>query len=269
MRALPPQLLRTCLVLLLKPVAAFCLRHSVRLQDVVEALKEALVASARTELSKTGHKHTASRLSAMTGVYRSEVARLSRNSSSARQRAGIIVKVMGLWQTHADYLTKAGLPRVLECESEDSEFYSLVQSVSRDMNPKTILFELQRVGAVERTKQGAKLMLGSYEPRGDEQAIFQILSEDMEDLICAVEENAFDPSEVKNLHARTVYDRVRADRAKEIREWLLREGHALHAKARNLLSGCDQDICPDPDFKGKTIKVILGSYGRVYDKDDD
>lgn len=257
------RLWQRCVRLMLKPVIRFCMRHSLKIQELIDCCKAAFLELAKEDLGRQGKKVTISRLSIITGLHRRDVLHYQRQGSDVHAPRNLITKVVGLWQTDPQFITKNKAPRVLTAGDEDSEFSKLVRKVSQDLGPATVLFELERVNAIEHTPQGVRLASSSYTPKGDADALFSILSEDLSDLSAAVEENVFEPPQVKNLHARTVYDRVRADKLLEVRQWLLREGHALHTRARNFLSRLDQDITPDSSFSGKTIKVILGSFGRI------
>ena len=255
--------LRKCLVLVLKPAVRYCLRHSLKIQDLIESCKICFIRVAGEELARRGEKANVSRLSVMTGMHRRDVMRYGRDEGFSSTSRNLVTKVLGLWQTGARYRTKSGSPRVLSCAGESSDFFELVREVSRDLNPSTVLFELERTKTVKRVPQGIKLVLPSYVPKGNAEALFDIMGDDLTDLGVAVEENVFAARNVKNLHARTTFDRIRSDKIPEIKQWLLREGHALHARTRNFLSQFDQDVNPDSSVRGKTAKVVLTSFARV------
>ncbi|MCB0311612.1 MAG: hypothetical protein KDD42_10275, partial [Bdellovibrionales bacterium] len=46
------------LVLMLKPVARFCLRHSISVQDLIESAKIAMISASADEIQATGRKVT-------------------------------------------------------------------------------------------------------------------------------------------------------------------------------------------------------------------
>jgi hypothetical protein len=89
------------------------------------------------------------------------------------------------------------------------------------------------------------------------------LSEDAEDLYLAVEENAFQAGETQpNHHLKTEYRNVPAEALPEIRSWCLREGSALHERARNFLSRYDRDINPAVDGTG-SFRIAIGSFSVI------
>ncbi len=258
-------------VALLQPVVRFCLSHGMRIQDFIECAKAAFVfeGQVRPEL---GPSTTASRLSTLTGLQRREVNRFcKRGLTGLSQPKDLFSKVLGTWQTKERFITKSGQPRLLSFGFTESEFSNLVSSLSTDISPASVLAELERVQAIERSADGTRirLRLQSYVPKNDISAGMNILAQDLEDFISAVEENLFEERLFKNLHVRTQFDRVRAENLDELRAWLLREGHELHERARRYLARLDQDISPDTSYRGQIVHVVLGSYSRIREKSDD
>lgn len=269
MALIPRQTISLILRKLMAPVARFCIRHAVRAQDLYEFAKVALIEEAAKDIQRRGDKVTASRLSAITGLQRRDVVKYADSDVVLDDSKDRIQKVIGAWQGTKAYRTKAGTPRVLSFGGEQSEFSALVKSVSKDLNAATILFELERIGVVEKASTGVRLVLDAVSPRDNPEAGFSIVSSDIHDLIRAAEENLFTETELPNLHVRTLYDRIRSDAVPEIRQWLLREGHSFHARAREFISQHDQDINPVISYKGKTQTVIVNSFGRTFKQDID
>ena len=257
------ELIRRLTLRLLRPVLRFCVRHAQRIQDIVDLVKFCLLQIAAEELLSRHERVTASRLSVMTGMHRRDVAKYGSPRAIETGSRDLTIKVMGKWQSSPQLTTKAHTPRVLSARGEQSEFSTLVKSVSRDLNPATVLFELQRLGIVEVSDNSAHLVRDSYTPKGDCEAGFAILESDLSEVIAAAEENVLAAPQIPNLHCRTAYDRIRPSALPDIRRWLLREGHAFHARAREYISQFDQDINPDPSFSGRGARVVVGSFGKT------
>ncbi len=251
-----------CLRLLLGPIARYCLRHSLKLQDILEQLKIALIDAAEAEMKQSDHKINVSRLSVMTGIHRPDVVRLYREHSTKEGDGNALTRVLGLWQQDERFLTSAGKPKTLSLEGKDNEFVELVNTVSTDLNPYAILFELERVGLVVRSRLGIKLKGEVYNPRGDVKAGFKLLADDSEDLLCSVEANLLG-SDLPNHHIKTQYDRVASRYAPEIKKWLLKEGMSFHQKIRRYLSKFDLDLNTKLDRDEPTTRVALGSFSRI------
>jgi hypothetical protein len=247
----------------MRPAVGFAARHNIRLQDFIETAKTIYVEVSTELLKEAGEKVNTSRLAVMSGVHRRDVVRIQNHGEMPSSARDLVTKIVGLWQTDRRFITKAGKPRVLEHSSDGSEFLKLVNLVSNDLNPGTVLFELKRVGAVVESRGGLKLMAQSYVPRGDAVAGFKIFAADAEDLCRTVDQNVLEPGDIPQFHARTEYDKVRPDALDDIRRFFIKAGHEFHAKVREYVSEFDQDINPDPDFTGAGVRVSFSSFGHV------
>lgn len=255
--------LRTCLRKIGRGLIRFCLKHSIKVQEIEECLRDLYLEEAKEEIRRRNEKISHSRLSVITGLSRREVQRIEEAPEVTQNAAGLIMRVIGMWQSNSRFLDRSKNPKVLSFGFEESEFAKLVAMVSKDLNSATVLFELERVSAVARTEKGLSLLVKSYRPKGDVQAGFKILEDDITDLINIVGENVLFNPNVGNLHLRTEYDRIRPEGITEIKAWLLREGNALHARAREKIATYDQDVNPDPQFNGNFSRVVLGTFGAV------
>lgn len=252
--------------LLLRPVTRFCLRHSLRIQDVLEAVKSSLLDSAVEELTVHGTKATDSVLSVMTGLHRRDIVRLRSGGAPLDKAHNLVTKIIGQWQSDRRFLSANGKPRNLSFGTETSEFSKLVKLISNDITPASVLTELERTGLVAKSESDVKLVEKTYSPKGDPERGFNILSDDLGDLVQAVEENLLEDPEVPNMHLRTVYDRVDPKSLKEIRSWMIKQGQDLHLRARDYLSQYDLDINPQRAQAGNGARVVITSFGRVEER---
>lgn len=259
----PHKALLECLRLMLTPVVRFCLRRSLRIQDLLEGAKYVFLKEAAAEIARNGKKVNLSRLSATTGIHRRDVMRIYEREEIKEEPLGMISKVIGLWQQDPRFCSKPGKARVLTADPADGEFKALVSSVSNDLNHATVLFELERVGAVKRVRDGVKLVMRAYVPRGDVIASYGILARDSADLMVSVDQNATGDLSVPNLQAKTEFDRIAAASVPKVRAWLMREGSALHQKARNFLSKLDLDVNRKLDPDQPVVRVALGTFSVV------
>lgn len=224
---------------------------------------------AEDQIKKSGEEVTDSRVSVMTGLHRRDVKRLRQDEKTYEgQQLSLLMRVIGRWRSDIDFVTKNKSPRILTYGTEESQFNELVSRVSKDLNPATVFFELERIKAIEKTSKGIKLKVHSYVPSDDAEEGFKLLAYDVGDLVSAVESNILGDEEVPNLHVRTEYDNVRPEKLDEIRRWFIREGHLLHQRARNYVSQYDEDINPSPDFKGKGQKVVLSSFSFIEEENE-
>ena len=245
---------------LIEPLIRFCLRHSFKFQDLLSVAKNTFVELAEEELSKTSAEVSVSRIAAITGLQRREVTRLLGSRAVRPSNENIIARVVAQWRHDERFNTSGGRPRVLQSGSKQSEFAELIKSVNKDLNPYTVLFELERLGYVEQTETGLRLKARLHSTAVDPETSLQLLAKDVSDLMQAVDQNIFRRDTVPNLHLRTEYDNIPADALPEIRAWLVREGTLFHERASSYLAGFDRDLKPERLPAAEKSRVTLGSF---------
>lgn len=255
---------RKVLRLLLRPIVRFCLRYMLPIQSLTEEAKAVFLELATAELRRNQEKVNVSRLSVLTGLRRREVSRFQLEEHSSKEMtASLPARVLGMWEQDKSFLTKAGKPRVLSCDGDESEFSRLVAKVSKDLHPGTILFELKRQHAVEETSKGVKMIRSEQVLGHDPIKAYDLLSADIDDLFCGVEHNLSDVNSLKNLHAKTEYDNICASDLDEIKTWFLKEGTSFHLRARNFLAQYDRDINPERNDSSPPCRVCIGTFSRT------
>lgn len=257
------------LKLLLRPVVAYCLSQSQAVQELTEALKFALIEGAVSEMQARGEKVNISRLSVMTGLHRRDVMRIYRGGEAKDSSVNLISKVIGQWENDRRFQNKSGKPRRLKYVGDDSEFSRLVRTVSHDVHPGTVLFELERGNLVKKDETTLSLLRAFEVTKGDMDKTFKVLTQDVTDLVCAVQENIKPDCDVPNLHARTEYDNVVKSALPKIREWFLKEGAAFHKKARDFLSQFDRDMNPSLTEEKAGSRVSVGTFSRIEINDEE
>ena len=237
--------------LVLSPAVRHLVRRGLKVQEIEEALKIALIEVIESELVSVGEKVNISRLSIATGLHRRDVMRLWRDEAPRDSAANLLTKIVGEWQRNR---------KILSIEGPESEFAELVSSVSKDLNPYTVLFELERAGLIEKTSKGAKLTKPSYQPsKQNIEASLQMLNRDATDLYDAVDENIYKDEEIKNLHINTEFDNVPADQLPKIKKELLKRGAAFQSEIKKYLEQFDRDVNPSVTGEGRS-RVSVGVF---------
>ncbi len=252
----------------LRPVLVFALKHGLKLHDLIDCMKHEICELSGKLLEESGIRITDSRVSAMTGVHRRDVAQIKRGEQQSSSDMNLVTRIVGRWQADRRFTKASGAPRILTVDGNDSEFAQLVASESSDLRPGAVRYELERSGIIEPRRGGVSLVKGSFVSHGDPQKGFEFLERDLKVLIQAVEENVLFLPKLPHLHALTEYDRVRSDKLDEIRIWMMREGHKLHLRARELLSEYDLELNPDLNYSGGVARVALGTFSFVEEKDE-
>ncbi len=263
---------RSCLRTMLRPIARFCIHHSIGVQEALEELKSAMLRVAQEDLRSSGEHMNVSKLSAMTGVHRPDVRRICQREEERTEPQNQLSKLIGRWQSDRRYLRKDGSPRVLRITDTENEFADLVKDTCSDFHHGTMLAELERLKLVKQVPSGLCLMRGPYITRDLKEA-YAYMSEDVADLMTAVQLNVSEGEAAQHLHLSTIYDRVVESAIPKIQKWLLKEGSAFHRKVHKYLSQFDYDANPKLARGEPVHRVALGSFSltrrkekKAYDK---
>lgn len=251
--------------LLIRPFVRLCVRNSVKLQDLIEVLKGAFVDIALEELNTSQHEQSISKITVMTGVHRRDVTKILKGEITDGSSVSLLGKIIGQWREAKKFQDKLGRPRVLSVEGGESEFVDLVRSVSTDLNPYTVLFEFERVGAIKRVEGGIALASDMYTPGRNLVGAIEILSSDCSDLFAAVEENVTAGDPIPNLHIRTEYDNIPTKNARDIKLWILGEGAKFHEKVQKYLAQFDRDVNQkkEIDSDKDRCRIAVSSVGII------
>jgi hypothetical protein len=250
---------------LLRPLVRFCVRRGVRIQELEELVRRSLVEEARGTIEEAGGDVSVSKISVTTGIHRVEVARVLSGERRPKGKHDVLNRVIGLWSQRKALCSKDGAPRPLTFEGTSSEFAELVASISKEVTHYPILFELERIGAIEYDGQKVRLKVREYIPQGDVEHGLSVLSEDIEDLVTTVEGNLASPADPPNLHLRTAYDNINPKRLPQIRTHVLQRGIEFQKEMREYLSAFDRDVTPEADVDGEKegrsrARVVVGSF---------
>ncbi|MBN8550626.1 MAG: hypothetical protein J0M12_15025 [Deltaproteobacteria bacterium] len=253
------------LALLLKPIVRFSMRRSLSIQTVQEVLRKVFIEVAKEEIEEAGESPNASRISVMTGLSRREVsASHDRSESEAGERAQpIFARVLAQWEQDRRYRNAKGQVRTLSYEGDKSEFARLVRSISAHVKPATVLFELQRNGAIETSEKGVTLRRATIDATVDHVRAFTIVSKDISALIEAVLQNLDGNSNEQDVHIRTEYDNIYLKDLPEIRQWLIDEARAFHKRARDFISNHDKDVFPTSSRSEAGGKVMVSMFSHA------
>ncbi len=249
---------------MLRPIARFCLKHSIGIQELLDSSKRVFVEVAAEELERQNEKVTVSRLSVMTGLQRPAVKSYQKPEEEINT-SRFTSRVIGQWRRDARFLTQNGRPRVLSTEGDESEFKHLVHLVSTDLHPRTVLFDLERLGVVELTRAGVRLKAKAYSSGKNEEESYRMLGRDMDELMGAVMDNLESEHEMPNFHAYTYFDNLPKEDISKIQRWLLRQSSQFHQRVERYLSQFDLDINPNPKKTGGQ-KIAMGSFTRLKKK---
>ena len=166
---------------LLAPIAELCLTRGATIQAVEEMLRQAFVDEAQRICGSD--EVATSRISTMTGLTRREVTRLR---SVARQESpatrSVATDLLTRWLSAPEY-TRRGSPRVVARAGAAPSFEHLASTVTRDVHPRSLLAEMERLHLVEHDedKDTVRLLVDAFVPRGDQPRMLGYLGDNVGD----------------------------------------------------------------------------------------
>jgi hypothetical protein len=225
----------------LRSVVRYCLRKGLRYSELEHELQRILVEEGAREVQATNGTSSVSKISVVTGLNRPQIAKLLAGETASSAPHDLLSRVVGHWSQNSSYQDSFGKPRALKFQGLASEFASLVSSITREVSHYPILFELERVGAVEIANEEVRLVAHEYTPVGDVEHGLQLLSADVEALLATVEVNLTESREHPHLHLRTSYDNIPPEKIDELRLWILRKGAQFQQEMREHIASYDRD----------------------------
>lgn len=248
---------------LLQPLVRILLRSGVTWKEAAEVCKLTFVDVATREYGLHGRPTNISRVAIMTGIGRREVSRLRRRlgteSDDDLQSMNSATRLLTGWHLDPDYTDPAGEPRRLVLDGEPPNFTLLVRRYAPDIAPVTMLRELERVGAVEPTADGAwRVLTRYYMPLPvDPQAVLRAGSV-IRDIADTADYNLVrEPHDPTRFEGRATNARVRRSDAAAFRAFLEAEGQAFLERVDDWLT--DHERPADPDGR-KTFRLGVGVY---------
>lgn len=176
---------------ILRALVRALIAKNVTVTSLYRVVKQSYVEVAEEML---GEAATDSRISVMTGVHRRDVKEFrgqpSDDAEAQRRKVSTLSTVIGRWMAKADYVDADGEPILIPRSSASGpSFEALVQSVSRDIRPRTVLDELVRQGIVEVDGDDVRLVLSGLVSPADMEQRLHFFSHNLGDHMNAAVDN--------------------------------------------------------------------------------
>ncbi|MGY8991490.1 MAG: DUF6502 family protein, partial [Rhodospirillales bacterium] len=146
----PPSAIIKAINRLFRPLVRLLITYGVTYPSVISLLKRIYVEEAEQSFQVERKRQTDSRISLITGVHRKDVKRLRGSNSEVGQvplPISISAQMVATWIGDPAYMDETDkplpLPR-LKPKDGSSSFEGLVESVSKDVRPRTVLDEWTR-----------------------------------------------------------------------------------------------------------------------------
>lgn len=182
---------------LLRPLVRALIAQGVTAPALYRIVKQTYVEVAADEL---GAEITDSRVSVMTGIHRRDVKEFRGTDSDedpqVSRKVSLLVTVVGRWISEDFYTDQDGAPLALpRSATTGPNFDALVQSVSRDVRPRTVLDELSRQGILREESSTVHLLQDGLFGAADTEQKLHFFAHNLGDHMQASVENLMsDPS---------------------------------------------------------------------------
>jgi hypothetical protein len=248
-----------------RALARTALRRGLPYDAVAEVAQRAFVDVAQGEFTIPGRKQSASRVSVLTGIHRKEVRRVlaspPEEERDASQWVTCAAAVVAGWRRDARFSDRKGLPVALPFEGDSPSFAELVRRYGiGDAPARAVLDELERVGAVERTKdRRIKLIATAYVPEVASPTALAILGTDVADLIATIDHNLSSETGKGYFQRKVAYDNLPEEALVAIRARVEKEALGVLEKLDRTISRQDRDSNPKVTGTGRK-RAMVGIY---------
>ena len=177
---------------LLRPAVRLMLRHGVAYPAFAAALKQVFLRAAQDELQARGMAQTDSAVSLLSGVHRRDVRNITRAQEPApatQAFAGLASQVVTRWLSQDLYLDDNQAPISIARAGPTPSFDALVQAVTQDVRPRSVLDELIRLGLAAEEDGHVTLLAQGFVPQAGLPELATLLQDNLFDHIAAACEN--------------------------------------------------------------------------------
>jgi len=249
---------------LLRPLVRLLVARGVTYTMLSDLLKEIYVDVAERDFALDGKRPTDSRVSLLTGVHRKDVRRLREAAPAAAgavpETVALGAQLVAAWTTRREFLDAKGKPRALSrlaSQGGGRSFESLVESVSKDIRPRSVLDEWLRLGVVELDAQDrVVLRTAAFVPRRgfDEMAFY--LGHNVHDHLAAAAHNLL--AEGRPFMERSVhYDALGERSVEELAELAGRAGMDALNQVNRKAMACEARDRAEPSKRRMTFGVYF------------
>lgn len=182
--------------MLLRPIASLVLKCGMTWKEFSDLSKSAFVEKATSDFGIRGRPTNVSRVSILTGISRKEVKRqrdlLTSEAPVDKGKTTDATRVLSGWHQDATYLDATSNPLLLAESGAAPSFQSLCTHYGGDIPVTTMLKELLKTKAVERTGDGRlQVLLRYYQPADHDEEILHLTVSRLRDHIETVNNNVF------------------------------------------------------------------------------
>jgi hypothetical protein len=204
------------------------MRSGLTFPVISDTLRALFVDVAVNDILTDPKARTDSRISLLTGVHRKEIRRLRElqaGPATVPEVVTLIGQIVARWVGSPPYIDADGHPRPLDrvgspAGGRDTNFDSLVESITTDVRPRAVLDDLLAHGVVYVDSEGrVQLSTTAFIPRPGGEAQLFYFSRNLHDHIAAAVANIGAAAEPPFLDRTVHYDRLTPDQAGALEQY--------------------------------------------------
>lgn len=248
----------------LTPLVRVMIRYGFSYGTFSEIARSVFVEQVYKLLQRENQKATASAVSAITGLSRKEVSRLSKGGDAelveTEQKRNRAAQVMSGWSNDPDF-SNQGQPKILPLTGESGSFAELVRRYGSDVTASAILALLIRNGAVENGDTTVRLLSDAYIPMGTPIERLEVLGTDANELITTIAHNIDAAPDQRVFQRKVSVDQLSADDVADFRAFSDEQSQALlETYDAWLTNRARQFTSTDDVVKNKAVSVGIYFY---------
>lgn len=245
---------------IMQHIARWLIHSGVGYTDFVAALKPIFYEQAITELERIQQNKTDSAVSLLSGLHRKDV------SAFRQQAEQLITDVQPTFAISVPARVIArwialDLPHQIPVSGDEHSFEGLVRYISTEKHPRSILFELQRLGVVEQKGSDVILQQHSFTPDNQMQESKALFSANLTDHLAAGIDNFISEKTFTHLEQAVHAEKLTLKSIESLRQLSIELWQNMAKQLLNAaITCCEQD----QNQNDATYQFRLGIY--QYDK---
>jgi hypothetical protein len=255
---------------MLRPLVRLLVGQQIQYPLLSRVLKSLYVEVATEDFPLEGKRVTVSRLSLLTGIHRREVKRIQEEVAPAIAATPSAItlgaQIVSRWTGETPWLDEHGQPLRLPRASDDEtpSFQGLVNSVSVDIHPRSVLDEWIRIGVVSIDRDGlVVLSTNAFVPVHGFEEKAHFVGRNLRDHLAAACSNLGE-DEAPFLERSVYYGSLPVDAISELSEFAREAGQEVlvrvNDRARELKRSADES---DEEPTDTRRRITFGVY--LYD----
>lgn len=225
---------------MMQHIARWLIHSGVGYTDFVAALKPIFYEQALVELERIKQNKTDSAVSLLSGLHRKDVSAFRQQANQVTNEApnfaiSVPARVIARW-------IALDLPHQIPVSGQENSFEALVKHISTEKHPRSILFELQRLGVVVQLDQEVVLQQHSFTPNNQMQESKALFSANLSDHLAAGIDNFISEKPFTHLEQAVHAEKLTAQSVEALRQLSITLWQDMAKQLLNAaIQHCDQD----------------------------